>query len=743
MNETNIINLNNTNSNEVNQNDLNIFFNQEQFSIIKNYKKIHRIIFKHGVYIIVLLMALIWGIILQNQKDSKSITLSYKNNHKQLNKLLQEQKKQINIQNFQVLIPYENIENHNGQIISFNNLIKYKGIIFPQNANINTSRPEFDILSQSPENISKEELINFLTILLSGNKQRESKRKPIFPINQGIIKEFNLACLQDITITKQICNMYLTNFYTYGAFYNLQQSESDLTIIMNLLRQKHISTEPLCSTIIQYSTYIGKTSEKLENLMNQCSLQQRNDFYVISNFIKINNELLNGIISNTTYTNKELNTYKLLSLTQIITRNIESWIINKGSISNYLEYIQELTNKDNGENNYLDPLYKNIIYLFNNDILLKVLEEHDNSLISKTDITVLTNKITLINKGNNILKIKGLEKQLTNPNLIQYRNIENIETKVIDIEDLLKPFLELNNKLRIITYNISENREEINLQTEINSETVSSISETSLRAKIDLYKKNSVLYATSINIIEEEDLSIVINQLLANKEVSLNQLFSLIDEQYPLFYNNKNKEIYDLCEETKSLAISMNILICNDNILDVMKDGINYTFNLFEGSIQNISISDKNLENIIQNFLQNTIIIRDNTLQSIQTILSYEQQIEEKNIEQKLIITENMRFFLNTTPNIQDIKDNDKNYLINFSLREFKLKGVYDIETHTISEIYYVIDTERTLLIRDLSIPLNKDNENDLAHIANNPRIFLRLFNTAAFDKYERMLKEE
>jgi hypothetical protein len=32
---------------EENQHDLTIFFNQEQFAIIKEYRKIHRFLFKH------------------------------------------------------------------------------------------------------------------------------------------------------------------------------------------------------------------------------------------------------------------------------------------------------------------------------------------------------------------------------------------------------------------------------------------------------------------------------------------------------------------------------------------------------------------------------------------------------------------------------------------------------------------------------------------------------------------------
>jgi hypothetical protein len=47
------------------------------------------------------------------------------------------------------------------------------------------------------------------------------------------------------------------------------------------------------------------------------------------------------------------------------------------------------------------------------------------------------------------------------------------------------------------------------------------------------------------------------------------------------------------------------------------------------------------------------------------------------------------------------------------------------------------------LLIRDFTLPLNEENRNNLAELLNNPRLYLRLFNQAAFDKYERMLNEK
>jgi hypothetical protein len=93
--------------------------------------------------------------LLQNKGEANIISLSYKKNDKELHRLVQEQtqKDQLHIQDFEILIPYGNIEYTDGQIASFNNLFKYKGIVFPKNAKVNTLLPEYDILSKDLEHI--------------------------------------------------------------------------------------------------------------------------------------------------------------------------------------------------------------------------------------------------------------------------------------------------------------------------------------------------------------------------------------------------------------------------------------------------------------------------------------------------------------------------------------------------------------------------------------------------------------
>ncbi|MDR0369558.1 MAG: hypothetical protein LBH96_03440 [Candidatus Peribacteria bacterium] len=101
-----------------------------------------------------------------------------------------------------------------------------------------------------------------------------------------------------------------------------------------------------------------------------------------------------------------------------------------------------------------------------------------------------------------------------------------------------------------------------------------------------------------------------------------------------------------------------------------------------------------------------------------------------------------MKRYLNVTPTIEEISDTQ--FTVTFHLGEFILRGTYDISTHIISRISYVInensEQEETLLIRNLALSLDEEYKEDLTYIKNNPQVYLRLFNTAAFEKYEKML---
>ncbi|MBQ7074129.1 hypothetical protein IJM86_03570 [bacterium] len=115
--------------------------------------------------------------------------------------------------------------------------------------------------------------------------------------------------------------------------------------------------------------------------------------------------------------------------------------------------------------------------------------------------------------------------------------------------------------------------------------------------------------------------------------------------------------------------------------------------------------------------------------------------VEEENEDTSIrfIIKGKIRDYLLTNAEIQ--KTNNPNiYEVIFTIKDITLKANYDITNHHLTNIYYVINEKETLIIRKLELILSEENKDTLSYIANNPRTYLRLFNSAAYDKYERLM---
>jgi hypothetical protein len=563
---------------------------------------------------------------------------------------------------------------------------------------------------------------------------------PKLMIQEGIIQDFNLSCISKKKLTNSICDKFVERFYTYGMLYNIQSYPQDLAKLMNYTKQQR-SEQQLCTLLYEDALYQKATSEEISTLISQCPTEAIQNYRKLSNFITIEQEIAKGIISKNVYNDKELNSYKLLSAQQILYKNYLAGNINKGYLTSYLDFVQELINKNNGEKRYLDPIYIDILYRVNNNLFLNKLEGNDNTNLTKTEINQIVNQINLINKGNSALGIKGVEKQITTPDLIQYREIGEVETTVTTIQELLQTILSLTNRLKVQQYRILEGDENIYIQTEILGEKIQEIIGTSLKAKITLFRERDFLLIQSIELINQPELNEFLKTYLTNNKLTLPQLFTIIDENIE-FYAQKVEKI-DFCTYIRNTIGGIaNIISCDDGLVDAFKDGVNYTFTIENNSFQDIQISDKQKEATIKQALENQIINESNIADTIIYILNIVEEKEEQYIQEKIIITERMKKYLNTTPEIQEVSDTQ--FTVTFRLGEFTLRGNYDLASHTITRIFYVInpgETEETLLIRDLSLTLNDQYQEDLNYIKNNPQTYFRQFNTAAFEKYEKMLK--
>lgn len=725
---------------EEHKNDLTIFFNQDQFTIIKRRRKIHRLIFKHGLYVLMLLLGSIgvYGLNLLPQ----NLEILMENNNSEREHLAAQQAKSAAMPEISGLVTqllYGKLAYQQPNISSVSNLITYQGIVLPKVAEVPVTKQLFDMTKFEKGQTTSNDISKLVQqlIIAPANKSSTLPKNATLKLSKGVIEDFNLQCLATQKVSNIVCNKFLATFFTYGKFYDIERYPLDLQTIQSNLKSRRNEHLQFCELIYEHTKRYRESTNILNSIMQQCPEDRRPQYKQLGEFITADQDIGNSIISNWLPTNADINAYKVLSIQQILYKNLQAGTLNKNYITSYLTYVQQLINR----NNALSPLYKDITYRIHTNIFLPKLETYPTTSLTKTDINQIINQLTLLNKGNPGLGEKGLESQLTTQGLIQYKEIGTIDIVKKSMEELIRPLRELPDTLKIQRTIISDDQESVELHMEISSTPILNTFKETVKAKIILHRKNDMLYIESMTLINLEDLTTYLQNNIKGTNVTLPQLVVMINENISFYYQPKSAQPQKpLCETIKDNLPEANILSCNTTKIDLFKNGINYTFFLNNEVLVEVSVSDKELEQQINNGLQSVIITKDTTSAYIKDILQItkKETVVEKYTQQRVLINERMKRYLNITPEIEDI--DESTFIVTFSVGEIKLQGSYDVPTHIISDISFIIDKESTLLIRGLTLPLNEENRGNLTELVNNPRLYLRLFNQAAFDKYERML---
>jgi hypothetical protein len=720
-------------------NELNIFFNQAQFNIIKTYKKLHRLLFKHGVFALMGILAIGVVYYLSQQAIKENLSLSQTSGLSLAKSFREKQLSQLENADLQVQIPYGESETKEGVISTRSNLATYQGVVLPRVFSLPQGSLLFDLERFAAKQTTSGELMKVIEQLIFSPLLQTTNLpfSPTLTLSDGILTDFNLQCINEQKLSPILCDKFLERFYAEGTFYNIGTDKTSMETLLKSIKD----TEQLCTLMYDTTLYHRMVYPAFNDLILQCSTSHIQRYRELINFIEVEEELSKGIISLTIYSNKSINAYKLLSAQQILYKSLLAGALNRSTISSYLEYAQELINRNNGNDRYISPLYKDILYRINNGILLPLLETNDNKTISKMEIQQLINQINQLNKGNSALGVVGLEKQLTTAGLIPQREVGAITITNKDIEELLKPILDMKDRLKIQSYQISEERDTVVLQTEIFSTKILEALEMNLRARVVLYTERDTLYVQSITILNEADVNAFVQHYISTAKISFIQLLNILDENIAL-YQADVSEARTLCEMMESMY--SNILVnCTPTVIELSQKGVDYSFQIENEVLGEVTISDPTLEADIKAMLQNSLINSTTTYSLMQDILNTQLATpEEKYIGEKLIINERMRLYLNASPIINILEG--PVFEVVFTLGEFTLKGTYDVETNTISRIYYVIPmTQETLLIRNFVLPINEANKENLAYFSNNPKTYLRVSNTTAFTKYEAMLQKQ
>jgi hypothetical protein len=183
----------------------------------------------------------------------------------------------------------------------------------------------------------------------------------------------------------------------------------------------------------------------------------------------------------------------------------------------------------------------------------------------------------------------------------------------------------------------------------------------------------------------------------------------------------------------------IDVYTCDDMWISLYKWDVEYNFVLSNWILDSFTISDKALEQLIKSKLDGVLFMKDSTPSMITSIIDFEVEAEDWNLEKKLEIIDQFRIHFKMVPDdIHDVEWKTDLFLIDFTLWDFKLQGYYNTESHVLSKISYA-NCEKPLEIRQLSIEITSENEPQLLEILNNPRVFFATVSPSIYKKYQKV----
>ncbi|MBU0626464.1 hypothetical protein KKG31_04000 [Patescibacteria group bacterium] len=150
----------------------------------------------------------------------------------------------------------------------------------------------------------------------------------------------------------------------------------------------------------KYIIYANDTTATIEELFSKCDSQSFENFKKLSAFLEIQNQLDSKQITKTAYSNNDINAYKILSVQQMIYRDMINNRSNLNNILEYLEFVQELLKSDR-----IDDFYKDLTYRFNNKYIVPWVDNQNNPIIKnkKPEVDNIKKQITIIDNGDDLL----------------------------------------------------------------------------------------------------------------------------------------------------------------------------------------------------------------------------------------------------------------------------------------------------------------------------------------------------
>ena len=535
--------------------NLDFLVDEQWADTVTKYKKFYRVLFKWGCLALASITWLCLWVYAQigvNQADNFSIikASSIQNKVKWNDNTPDVVLWKLNSTwvDLNVVVPYGSVylPENSKSFQSRGNLIKYDWIVLPQLISINYDSWDFISLEDfSGGNTTRKDMENLVQKLITG--KNSSKNLSTTYTNQWVPNKFNgwlrdwfsLWCINNYKVSDLLCDKFLESFYEFGKYYELSdpQYSSEVLSLVNDLRWQWKDIEPICSMINEYVLHVGKTTKDFESIMQHCNEDEYLFYTKLVNFIEIENSLWQPELSDKVFDSSDLNAYKLLSAQQTVYKIVGWTTLNENFLKSYLNYVQALLNKDSktSNNKYLDPIYKDMLYVFNNDYLYQTVLQN-----WKSDIKL---QLDQINNGNRAYNYPWLITQLTTPDIVNpISELSGGDIQEVTIEDIFAQYYQMKDRLRIRSVNkISDN--ELEVKTELFTNKIFSVTDDkTLKLTVSLHRNGNTLYVNNIKVTDQPKLSDILNIQAKNGNVSFNTMLGIIDEQVGMWYKADTEE---------------------------------------------------------------------------------------------------------------------------------------------------------------------------------------------------------
>lgn len=718
--------------------------------IISIYKIIYKIVFKYGIFFIIIVGAIYWtNLILKRETTIFTFT---DNDAEQKSVKVKTFEKRINTikgsGDLTVFVWLWSLEQSWTSLSSYNNLVNYRRYTLPRYfAGDTTMFTQTDFIKSTI--YSQGELEWFITKLRSiKNKDTiDNIKNRAIPITTNIETTFNLQCLSQSKIYNGLCQTFTDNFIETFLLYNISADIGWFQKIFTTLTTNNSAKykNALCKNLLYYSYYNEDTSNEIKNIMKSCSTEDYDAFNKFILFSAIQKELENKFISSTIYTDNIINEYKMTSFLQILYEDINRNKVNIDRINSYLDFVEELLKAEK-----LSLLETNMIYYFNNYKLKTAIENPElfMKLDNKTNINNVLKRINNINNWNLLIGYKWLKYKVNETILVEKTEIGSGVQKE-DYAATIDKLLGQINNISIDSKQISGNQILIKGSLQV------TISETIVKfpVKIWFQEQSSILYIKKIDIDGQNEFSTNINTIVAKQQRSVGDFQKYLNANINLLNTNIKDPTWgevliipqSFCEKTReTLSGSANIEKCDDtSILIRFKQNekeIGVALNYENFIFQSIEVSDTEAKSKISAFLNQPEIITKYGI------------INEKNMdiflldmvslfdgngtvtgptdfnasENTLIVLDTIKKYLGVK--VTDIVEKDSKTTLTFTLWWINFIGNYNITGHNIEQLYFkdIIVNEIPALIKNVQLTLDDANSEELKMFKKDPITYIK-----------------